>query len=128
MSPTQINWLDHDFRPAPPGWRVAHVSEIDIEGYTNGLFIAPLPGWLVQVENRFDERTGWNDDDQPPRAQRERRIIAASHSGSQLEAIDYQYESFWYVLSPDEPDPTPAETRAELTARATRTTQMEAPR
>lgn len=60
-------WIDHDFRPAPPGWRLVYLVASEPDGYR----VMPMAGWLVQL---WSGRRRWlrRDDN------RLRRIIPAT--------------------------------------------------
>jgi len=117
MATYGTRWSDHDFRPAAPGWRLAWLDENSPLGF----FTTVLPGWLVQVETRYNPAT-YATQDSRPAADRERRVVAASYDASDgtIDAVDGDHSNFWYVLDPTDPDPTAEEAAAERTGRLSR--------
>lgn len=97
-----------DFRPAPPGWRIAYTITPEEPR------IEPMPGWLIreEVEIRYEgetceviARTGT------------REVVAARMDEAEVAPATNDVD-FWCVLGPGEPDPTPEEYAEELKLRA----------
>lgn len=100
-----------DFRPAPEGWRTAWITP-------SGLYIAPMPGWVIREEFEYDSP---NSDE--GRSTGSRDIVAARVEDYGIEAIDAADRSFWLILGPGEPTPTEEETAAEAARRTERGTK-----
>ena len=91
-----IDWIDHDFRPAPPGWRLVYLT--NLAGTIP--YIVDMPGWMVQQRRGMDDR----------------RVVAANidpagqlypaGEGEVGPTPTYEAEQFWGVLSPTDPAPT----------------------
>lgn len=104
---TNYEFRTVDFRPAPPGWRIAYAT-------ADGTRVKPMPGWLIREEVEYDTdtydvvaRTGARD------------VVAAHLVGSEAERAD-GHDDFWRVLGPGEPDPTAEEVAAKMARRAER--------
>ncbi|HEY9416965.1 MAG TPA: hypothetical protein VIQ30_19580 [Pseudonocardia sp.] len=93
------NWHTIDFRPAPPGWRVASLSND-----TGKVTYYALPGWLVQADEDGDHRVVAGEVDWDGEVARQ--------------LIGLWNVSAWYVLGPGDPDPSPDEVKEELERRA----------
>jgi len=103
------DWTDYDFRPAPPGWRLAYLTDSPL-----GYFTIAMPGWMVQVETRYNLVTSATQDP-PPLADRPRRVAAAtSYGDGTIEAVEGGDSSnFWQVIDPTNPEPTTDQAAAE---------------
>jgi hypothetical protein len=91
-------WRTIDFRPAPPGWCIVHLSH---ESATCRRL--PLAGWLVQEDDGG-----------------ERRVVAGDvdENGEVAPALVGMWNvSGWYVAGPGDPDPTPEEIEQERERR-----------
>lgn len=111
-----IDYTDHDFRPAAPGWRVVYLTD---EARTDELFqVRDLAGWLVQLETTLDHFG--SDEDPRPRHDRPRRVVAATvdhHGGDVYPCADDGH--FWMVLGPSDRLPTEDEAAREIERRRT---------
>ncbi|MEW2382324.1 hypothetical protein AB0873_09560 [Micromonospora sp. NPDC047707] len=90
------HWRTIDFRPAPPGWHIVHLTDED-------LYRHALPGWLIQEDDGGDRRVviGGVDEDGEVRPA----------------LIGLWNVSAWYVAGPDDPDPTREEVEQERARR-----------
>lgn len=106
---TEYRFRTVDFRPAPPGWRIAFAT-------TLGPIVEPMPGWLIREEVEYDTRT---EDFVTCTGSRE--VVAAQVVEGEASSVTENPE-FWCVLGPGEPDPTAEETATEMKRRATNAT------
>lgn len=102
---TQFKFRTVDFRPAPPGWRIAFAT-------TLGPVVEPMPGWLIREEVEYDTRT-----EDVVACTGSREVVATIVVESEAAPAD-SHPDFWHVLGPGEPDPTPEETAEEIARRA----------
>lgn len=95
------------------GWRVVSLDE----GTENGIWIDPMAGWLTVAETRICKRTFQPIEDQPPLTERPREVRPGVYTDFMEDASES--DSFWKVLAPGQPEPTPDEIKAEHEQRAT---------
>lgn len=92
-------WRNTDFRPvAVPGWRAVFFRG------GSGWVTHPLAGWVVQDQIECDEERGI---ELPTGTRRFMAATAGVIDGCVL-TVDVS-RSFWKVLGPGEPDPTPGD-------------------
>lgn len=108
------SWITVDFKPAPPGWRLAYLEE-EKEHLAPQLYIRPFPGWLVQESQWY---TVHNDEPMirkvppPEHALLERRVVAGdidphdSGLATVVPALDFGPATFWKLLAPGEERPS----------------------
>jgi hypothetical protein len=105
-------WETVDVRPVQPGWRVVHIVEGNSGPTTS---IGPMAGWLIQERQRFIEG---ETDGKPRQPNAERRVIAGEPTPDGYADPVNQESTFWLVLAPDEPEPSPKDLERELARRA----------
>lgn len=86
-------WNIADFRPAPLGWRLVFLNR------DTSIRVEPMPGWII-LEEREQSMGG------DSYLTGDRRITAAMADGAEVFSVDELGDLFWYVLAPDEPEPT----------------------
>lgn len=93
------------FQPAPPGWRTVWLDD-------QGIHIYPMPGWITQTEAEYDgfSHEYLRDTDY-------RNTVATRVEDYGVEPIRVSDGHFWFVLGPDEPEPTKEEAAAERARR-----------
>lgn len=107
-----VDYIDHDFRPAAPGWQAVYLNETGDPAVS----VTDLAGWLIQLESRYDPHF-FTDDDTRPRSERPRRIVAATidQDGTLYPCCDD--DNFWGILAPSTPLPTKTQVVGDLTRR-----------
>lgn len=93
-----------DFRPAPPGWRIAYAT-------SDGPRTEPMPGWLIREEVECDTHTG-----DVIKRTGSREVVAAQIVESEASPV-YDDHKFWCLLGPGESAPTPQEAADEMARR-----------
>jgi hypothetical protein len=102
---TAAEYRTADFRPAPDGWRIVYLL-------TDGTIeYEPMPGWLIREEVEYDSNTF-----EDIAVTGHRTVVAAQLVDCTLIPAD-DHSSFWHVLGPGQPDPTPEEAAAEQARR-----------
>ncbi|MGO2779707.1 hypothetical protein [Glutamicibacter arilaitensis] len=104
------------FSPAE-GWRVVHLDD----DAPSGFWIEPMAGWLTVAETEICSRTYNPVENQPPLTERRRDVRPAVFADFMVDVSEEA--SFWKLLAPGQPDPTPedvADKREELAVLARR--------
>ena len=104
---SETHWRIADFRPATDGWRLVSLSD-SAPWYR----VWQLVGWVIEEEIADRDGFGYRQ----PTEELERRIVAARCEEGQITPIaDYEWleGSAWFVLGPDQPEPSAAEAKEE---------------
>ncbi|KUL26611.1 hypothetical protein [Streptomyces regalis] len=105
---TDYRFRTVDFRPAPPGWRIAFATIL-------GPVVEPMPGWLIREEIECDTDTG-----DVIKRTGSREVVAALVVESEASPA-YDDPGFWHLLGPGEREPTAEETAEEMARRGSET-------